>query len=463
MPSMPDPPESARAPSQFAIAGSRVVTPAGVRAAAVLVKDGVITAVTERDAVPPGVSVEDVGDLVVTPGLVDSHVHVNEPGRTEWEGFETATRAAAAGGITALADMPLNCIPATTTLDAFKTKLDAVDGRLWIDCAFYGGVVPGNSASLEPMIDAGIVGFKCFLVHSGIDDFPNVGESDLRQAMPVLAKRGVPLLVHAELPNGADHSGDGRCYSTYLASRPGRWEENAIKLMVGLCREYGCRVHIVHLSAASALGEIERARGAGLPFTVETCPHYLALEAEGIPDGDTRFKCAPPIRDRDNRRRLWEALAAGTIDFVVSDHSPCVPELKLLEQGDFLKAWGGISSLQFGLPVVWTEARRRGHTVADLSRWMSTRSAQFLGMSSKKGALAPGYDADMVIFDPDAAFTVTGSIIHHRHKLTPYDNRKIYGVVRRTIMRGITIYRDGDFPAGPVGRPLLRSASGELQ
>ncbi len=460
---MPAAKQPDRSPQTYAIAGNRVLTAAGISPAAVVIEDGTISDIVARDRLRSGITVEDVGDLVIMPGLVDSHVHVNEPGRTEWEGFETATRSAAAGGISTLADMPLNCLPVTTTLDAFKTKLDAIEGRLWIDCAFYGGVVPGNAASLEPMIDAGIVAFKCFLVHSGIDDFPNVTQQDLKESMPILARRGVPLLVHAELQNGADSSGDPRRYSTYLASRPRRWEDRAIEMMIGLCREHSCAVHIVHLSSSDAIGAITEAKKSGLPFTVETCPHYLSLDAEHVPDGDTRFKCAPPIREKENRDRLWQALADGTIDFVVSDHSPCVPELKLLEQGDFMKAWGGISSLQFGLPVIWTEARARGHTLIDLALWMSLRTSQFLGLTGKKGMVARGYDADLVVFDPDAEFTVTSSIVHHRNKLTPYEGKKLRGIVRKTIVRGITVYEDGRFPAGPVGKTLLRNALGELR
>jgi allantoinase len=460
---MPASQQSASSARQHWIASRRVLTVEGVGPAAVLIEDGAIADVVALKQLPEGAPVEDVGDLVVMPGLVDSHVHVNEPGRTEWEGFETATRSAAAGGISTLADMPLNCLPVTTTLEAFKTKLNAIDGRLWIDCAFYGGVVPGNAASLEPMIDAGIVAFKCFLVHSGIDDFPNVSESDLKQAMPILARRGVPLLVHAELQNGAESSGDPRQYATYLASRPRRWENNAIAMMIALCREHSCAVHIVHLSSSDALGSISDAKKSGLPFTVETCPHYLSLDAEHVPDGDTRFKCAPPIREKENRDRLWKGLHEGTIDFVVSDHSPCIPELKLLGEGDFMRAWGGISSLQFGLPVIWTEARARGHSLPELVAWMSTRTSKFLGLNGKKGMIAPGYDADLVVFDPEAELTVTSSIVHHRNKLTPYEGKTLHGIVRKTIVRGITVYEDGQFPAGPVGKPLLRNALGELR
>ncbi len=333
----------------------------------------------------------DVGELVVSPGIVDCHVHINEPGRTDWEGFTTATRAAAAGGVTTLVDMPLNCLPVTTTRAALETKLAATAGQLCVDVGFWGGVIPGNARDLAGLARAGALGCKAFLVHSGIDEFPNATEADLRQAMPVLRALGLPLLAHAELDLGGvtpevARAGDPRAYRAYLASRPPAWEDQAIRLLVALCRETGCAVHVVHLSSASSLPTLRAAKAEGLPITVETCPHYLCLEAETIPDGATHFKCAPPIREHANREALWGALADGTIDLVISDHSPCTPALKLPERGDFQNAWGGIASLQLGLPAVWTEARRRGHGLHELATWMSARPAALAGLGARKGA-----------------------------------------------------------------------------
>jgi len=337
----------------LAVVSRRVVTPDGVRDAAVLIEGGRIAGLAERNAVPPGWAVLDATDRVVMPGLVDAHVHVNEPGRTEWEGFETATRAAAAGGVTTLVDMPLNSIPATTSVSALEAKLEAARGRLSVDCGFWGGVVPGNAGELDRLVDAGVAGFKAFLVPSGVDEFPQVEERDLRAALPILARQGVPLLVHAELAGPVpSEASDPRRYSSYLASRPSSWENEAVRLLARLCRETGGRIHIVHLSSSQALPILAEARAAGLPVTVETCPHYLFFAAEDVPVGRTEFKCSPPIRERANRERLWAGLSEGTIDMVVSDHSPCTPELKGLGAGDFLRAWGGIASLQFRLPIV---------------------------------------------------------------------------------------------------------------
>ncbi len=342
-------------------------------------------------------------------------MHVNEPGRTEWEGFTTATRAAAAGGVTTLVDMPLNCIPVTTTGAALETKRAACANQLAVDVGFWGGVIPGNAGDLPGLARAGVLGCKAFLIHSGIDEFPNASEGDLRRAMPVLRGLGLPLLAHAELdvgaaaPDGhahADAHGDPRSYDAYLASRPRAWEDAAIRLLIALCRETGCAVHIVHLSSASSLPALRAAKDEGLPITVETCPHYLCFEAEAIPDGATHFKCAPPIREHENREALWRALGDGTIDLVISDHSPCTPALKVPERGDFQQAWGGIASLQLGLAAVWTEARRRGHGLADIAAWMSERPARLAGLAARKGRIAPGLDADLVVWDPDEEHVV---------------------------------------------------------
>ncbi len=347
--------ESAPGRDLWALVSRRVVTPAGIRAAAVVVSGETIVDVVAPEEIPGSCRVEDVGDRVVLPGLVDTHVHINEPGRTEWEGFATATRAAAAGGITTLVDMPLNSSPVTTTAEALAMKGEAAAGQLRVDCGFYGGVVPGNGGRIGELIDAGVLGFKAFLCHSGIDEFPNATEADLRAVMPELARAGLPLLVHAELigddvPPAPATAAECRSYARYLASRPRQWEHDAIRLMIALCRETGCRVHVVHLASADALPMIAEARAEGLPLTVETGPHYLTFAAEDIPDGDTRFKCAPPIRERPHRERLWHGLRDGLIDTIGSDHSPAPPELKRLAEGDLSRAWGGIASLQLAPP-----------------------------------------------------------------------------------------------------------------
>jgi allantoinase len=406
----------------------------------------------------------DVEDSVVMPGLVDSHVHVNEPGRTEWEGFETATRAAAAGGITTIADMPLNSQPVTTTLDALKAKLASTSGKLYVDTAFYGGVIPGNASSLEELIDNGVRGFKCFLIHSGIDDFPNATESDLHQAMPILARHNIPLLVHAELEcaesAASDWTHQSSSYRAFLDSRPRRWENDAIDLMIKLMRQHKCPVHIVHLSSSDALPAIRAAKKEGLPLTVETCPHYLTFCAEEIADGDPRFKCAPPIRERENREKLWQAVQDGTIDFIVSDHSPCTPALKFLNEGNLHKAWGGISSLQFVLPAVWTQAKNRGATIADINRWLCVKPAQFLGLSEKKGSFQPGADADIVVWKPEAEMRIDQSMIHHRHKVTPYDGMRLLGRVEKTFVRGQKVFEQDKHAQHTIGETLLRNRVG---
>jgi len=444
--------------ADLAIRSLRVITPEGERAGAVLVRDERIVGVVDADAVPPGTRVEDLGDAVLLPGLVDSHVHVNEPGRTDWEGFDSATRAAAAGGVTTLVDMPLNSSPVTTTRDALVRKRDAAAGQGHIDCAFWGGLVPGNLGELGSLLDAGACGVKAFLCHSGIDDFPAAGEAELRAALPVLAERGKPLLVHAELAtDDASAQGDPRRYSTYLASRPPSWEREAVALLLRLCREQRAPVHVVHLSAAAAVPLVAEARREGLPLTAETCPHYLALAAEEVGDGQTEFKCAPPVRERRNRDALWDALLDGTIGLVVSDHSPCPPLLKQPERGDFMAAWGGIASLQLALPVVWTEARRRGVGLDRLVAWMAEAPARLAGLGARKGRIAPGYDADLVAFDPDAAFEVAASAIAHRHKLTPYLGRRLHGVVRQTWVRGRRVFSLGAFEGSPRGALLASS------
>ncbi|SEU34148.1 allantoinase AllB [Stigmatella erecta] len=441
----------------WALASQRVVTESGVREAAVVIREGKVAAVLPLSEVPAGLPVEHVGQKAVMPGVVDCHAHINEPGRTEWEGFETATRAAASGGITTVVDMPLNSIPATTTLAALQLKAAAAEGHCAIDYGFWGGVIPGNGAELEAMAGAGVTGFKCFLIHSGVDEFPHTTREDLERALPVLARCGVPLIVHAELtPDEKPPQGDTRTYRSYLESRPRQWEDDAIRMMVELCRKHRTRVHIVHLSSSDALPDIAAARREGLPFSVETCPHYLTFDAEHIPDGATFLKCAPPIREAENREKLWEGLARGDIDMVVSDHSPCTPALKHLDKGDFSAAWGGIASLQFSLPAVWTGMRERGHGLEALVRWMCRHPARLIGLEGTKGGLTPGADADLLVFDPDATFTPEAAHVRHRHKLTPYAGRALHGVVERTYLRGEPVYTEGAFAARPGGRWVRR-------
>jgi len=442
------------------ITGNRVVTPDSIGPASIHIRGGQIAVIAGRNELPSDCEVLDAGNSVVMPGLVDAHVHVNEPGRTEWEGYATATRAAAAGGVTTLVDMPLNSIPPTTTLAGFDEKLAAARGQCRVDVAFWGGVVPGNTPELRPLIKAGVRGFKCFLIHSGVDEFPNVTEADLRSAMPELAKLDAVLLVHAELPEpieSVSHTlarADPIHYRTFLQSRPRAAENEAIALMIRLSRETGARIHIVHHSSSDAMPMLRQAKADGVRITVETCPHYLTFGAEEIPDGATEFKCCPPVRERENREQLWAALSEGVIDLIVSDHSPCTPHLKLKEQGDFMQAWGGIASLQFGLPVMWTNARERGFGPRHLTEWMSRRPAQLAGLDHRKGELKPGYDADLVVWNPEATFRVEPSIIQHKHKLTPYNGRTLSGVVETVFVRGQKVYDHGQFTAAPKGQLL---------
>jgi len=434
----------------------RIVTPEGVRQGAVLVDGERIRAVVPQDAVPADASREDFGNAALLPGLVDSHVHINEPGRTDWEGFYTATRAAAAGGCTMLVDMPLNSIPATTNVAALEAKRKAAQGQCRVDWAAWGGVVPGNQEKIAPLAQAGVLGYKCFLVPSGVAEFTMVRESDLRAALPHVARTGLPLLVHAELPEflcGSEtREDDWSSYSTYLRSRPDRAEVAAIEFMLSLCREYGFRLHIVHLATGLALDMLQAARAEGLPVTVETCPHYLHLEAETIADNATQCKCAPPIRSHANRERLWRGLRDGVIDMVVTDHSPCPPAMKCMGAGNFDSAWGGIAGLSLALPIVWTEAQRRGFALTDVARWMAEEPARLAGCDARKGRLAAGYDADFVVFDPEAEITVTTDRLPHRHPVSPYLGEKVQGVVRTTYLRGTVVFQDGEFPGEPAGR-----------
>ncbi len=446
---------------------ARVVTPDGVGPATIVLSGEQIADVVRGDA---GLAtLEDLGTLVISPGLVDCHVHINEPGRSEWEGFLSATQAAAAGGVTTLVDMPLNSLPVTTDAAALRQKLAASEQQRFVDVGFWGGVVPYNVDDLAGLAEGGALGCKAFLVHSGIDEFPNAERADLARAMPILRDHGLPLLAHAELDLGRsvspssstaiDVTLDPRAYHGYLASRPNAWEDEAIKLLVELCRETRCPVHIVHLSSASSLDTLRRAKDEGLPITAETCPHYLCFEAEAIPDGATEYKCAPPIRGHDNREALWAALFEGVIDFVITDHSPCAPQLKLRERGDFQAAWGGISSLSLGLPAIWTEAARRGAGLVQLARWLSSGPATFAGLRTRKGRIAKGYDADLVLWDPDASFEVAPERLFFRHKVSPYLGRVLRGEVQRTWLRGQVAFDGTGHPSGPIGRTLLHRAS----
>jgi allantoinase len=421
------------------------------RPVAVLLDGERIEAVLDRDApVTADREIVLAADEVLLPGLVDTHVHVNEPGRTEWEGFASATRAAAAGGVTTLIDMPLNSLPPTVDAAALAIKRKAADGQCSVDVGFWGGAVPGNLADLAPLHEAGVFGFKCFLLPSGVDEFPPLDRAGLAAALAEVAAMGALMIVHAEDP-GLVTDAHGRRYADFLASRPRAAEDTAIAGLLELAEQTGARVHVLHLSSADALPMIARAKAAGLPVTAETCPHYLALTAEEVPDGDTRFKCCPPVREEGNRDALWQGLADGTIDAVVSDHSPSTADLKRLDSGDFGEAWGGIASLQLGLPVVWTEARRRGHELADVLTWMSARTAALAGLRGK-GGIAAGADADLVVFAPDESFTVDVDRLHHRNPITPYAGRTLTGVVRSTWLRGELI----DMAADPRGRLLTR-------
>ncbi len=484
--------------SVLVVRSHRIVLPEGERSAALHVADGVIQRIVEFEGDDPtGARVFNVPDLVISPGIVDTHVHINEPGRTEWEGFDTATRAAAAGGVTTLVDMPLNSIPATTCVTGLRAKIEAARAQCHVDVGFWGGVVPGNAPELEPLIDAGVRGFKCFLVPSGVDEFPAVTEDDLRKALPILARRNVPLLAHAELAGGSNPQSPSNHrssiinhrYASYLSSRPPGMELEAVRLLIRLAEEFRTRIHIVHVSSAEGVGAIAAAKAAWVPITAETCPHYLTFAADEVPDGATEFKCAPPIRDALHRQALWDGLAGGALDLIATDHSPSPPALKT--PGDFSTAWGGIASLELSLPAVWTaymEAVARGASpslvqrrtsdawpenvsaeqaaarrsaasktrredavaalteeaqsaaLVDLARWMSGAPAALAGISDRKGRIAEGLDADLVVWDPEADFCVDAAKLKQRHKLTPYAGRWLFGAVTTTFVRGERVW-----------------------
>jgi len=464
-----------------ALRSRRVVTPHGEIDATVVIEDDIITAVHPNAHLASHIShlpTEDLGTLALLPGLIDAHTHINEPGRTEWEGFATATRAAAAGGFTTVVDMPLNCLPETTDERALELKRESARGKCTVDYALWGGCVDGNQHELEPLALAGVAGFKSFLIYPGCDGFTEIDRANLELAAPHLASTGLPLLVHAELAPTIDAAvarlnasgADWRRYATYLASRPDQAELEAIAMMIEMCRTHRFRLHIVHLATAQALPMIRAAKAEGLQLSVETCPHYLHCCAEEISDGATLFKCAPPIRSAANRELLWTALADGTIDLLATDHSPCPPHMKRLdppepgaECGRFDEAWGGIASLSTALPILWTDCVRRGFSLSQLAKWTSAAPAKLAGLSTFVGSIEPGKHANLVAFDPEERFTVTPERLHYRHKISPYMGERLHGIVGSTWLRGTRVFdqRSGqaEFPAQPHGREYALSCS----
>lgn len=435
----------------------RTVIKEEIREAYVWTENGKISDITFTAPASKHISIEELGNLVLMPGVIDPHVHINEPGRIEWEGFDTATKSAIAGGITTLVDMPLNSTPVTTSVEAYHQKIDAANNQLHTNLGLYGGIIPGNTHEIEGLIKAGVLGLKAFLTHSGIDDFPNATEDDLHKTMPVLAKHKVPLLVHCELLDDTPHvGGDSRSYRNYLASRPRHWEDNAIAMMIRLCEQHQCHVHVVHLSSSNAIMMLKEAKAKGLPISVETGQHYLYFNAETIPDGRTEYKCAPPIREKENNDRLWTALKEGLIDFVATDHSPATPALKELESGNLMKAWGGIASIQLALPALWTAASNRGFELTDLTKWLSANPARLIGQSNSKGRIAVGMDADFAVMDPEATFKVDANKLHHRHKISPYHGEILKGVIRQTWLQGEKVYADNQFLQLNKGKILFR-------
>ncbi|KAF4520690.1 hypothetical protein B566_EDAN006366 [Ephemera danica] len=427
-------------------------------AGVLIADDGTIVNILRADEIPPeNCRIYDHDNLVIMPGIVDSHVHLNEPGRTHWEGFWTGTRAAAAGGVTTVVDMPLNSIPPTTTVEALQIKRAAAGKQNYVDLAFWGGVIPTNIESLQGLVDDGVVGFKCFLVDSGVPEFPAVTEQDVTRALEVLRGSFCPLAFHAELETQESkfqEDNDNSKYDTFLKSRPAVMENRAVELVAKLCETYSSPCHVVHVSSAASLDVISAARARGAPLTAETCPHYLSLVAEEVPCGATHYKCCPPVRNAENREHLWRGLLSKQLQLVVSDHSPCIPELKNLEEGDFMSAWGGISSLQFGLAITWTAGHPRGLQLADIARLMCREPARLCGLEHRKGRLAKGCDADLVIWDPDEHFQVNESIIEHRHKITPYAGLTLQGRVHYTVVRGTIVYDKGTIAEPPNGELL---------
>ncbi len=435
------------------IYSTRVWVDNKLQPATVSFTDGSITAIAFNKAN----NAEDCGNAVIMPGVIDVHVHINEPGRTEWEGFETATQAAAAGGSTTIIDMPLNASPVTTTLDAFQEKLEASRGKLNVNVGFYAGLVPGNSGQLEELIKAGVVGVKCFLTHSGIDEFPNVSEKDLDEAMPIIAKHNIPLLAHCELYDtevDCDFENNPTSYQHYLASRPKKWENDAIDLMIRMCRKHNCQVHIVHVASAEALSQIEAAKKEGLPITAETCTQYIFFNAEDIPDANCIYKCAPPIRERDNNDQLKQAFVSGVLDFITTDHSPAPPNIKEMESGNLKKAWGGIAGIQFLLTGSWT-ALKNTMPLEQFIPLITSKPAHFI-KAEKKGKFKVGNDADIVIWNPEEPEVVKAEDIFFRYKISPYIAQNLYGKVLETIVNGTTVYHNKSIEHKNKGQWLLQ-------
>lgn len=444
--------------NKLAIKSSRIVTPEGLVDGIVIIENGIISAITQSMPKDFLGEIVEAENNFIMPGLIDPHVHINEPGRTDWEGFETATLAAASSGITTLVDMPLNSTPVTTNKNNFQIKLEASKDKLNVNVGFWGGVVPGNENELEELLNSGVLGLKAFLTHSGIEDFPNSGIDELKNALTILKKYNRPLLVHCELSVDhvgiIEHQSDPNNYLSYLKSRPIEWENKAIEMMIGLCRETHARVHIVHLSSAEAITIIDKAKKEGLPLTVETAQHYLTINAEDIPNGETIYKCAPPIREKANNDELWIALKSGIIDFVATDHSPAPPILKEINSGNLSKAWGGIAGLQFSLSTLWTEARKRNCTEIDMAKWLSSNPAEFLKLSNK-GKIAIGADADLFIWDSNREQIIDESQIFHRHKISPYANKLLMGEVLQTYLAGELIYANKKLVNPHLGRILI--------
>lgn len=444
------------------IRSTRVMLAGDPQPADVVIEEGRVVDIGEHGS-RNGDEVVDVGDSAVLPGLVDTHVHVNEPGRTEWEGFECATRAAAAGGVTTVVDMPLNSLPPTVDADGLEQKIAAADGRCWVDVGFWGGAVPDRLGAIPELLRRGARGVKAFLSPSGVEEFPSLDEESFRRAAGIVAEAESVLLVHAELPGPLESAiqPEGVDWSdplTYLASRPEAAEEEAARLVVEVARTADARLHVVHLASGRARRVLEQGRREGARISVETCPHYLMLSVEDIPQGATEFKCAPPIRTRENRLELWTGLERGSIDMVVSDHSPSPPELKRLEEGSFETAWGGISSLQLSLPVTWTAGRPRGIGLSDISRWMSAAPARLAGLENRKGSIEVGKDADLVVFDPKGTFLVEPELLEHRHPLSPYADRLLTGIVEMTLLSGEIVFDRGNLE-GPAGSLLVGEAA----